>query len=427
MNEHEQQGQAGPQSGSPWPGYQYSGQYGWQPGGYPTPPPPPRPRFGRNLGLALGATGLALVLGAGFLGWSLGSGHGSFGAAGSPRQAGGGVQQIWNTPSGSADPSAAVQKVVPGLVDVNTELGLQNGRGAGTGIVLTADGEILTNNHVVEGATKISVTDIGNGQTYDATVVGYDRTEDVAVLKLSNASGLATAPIGDSGKVAVGDQIAGVGNAGGAGGAPSVAPGQVTGLGKSITATDDSAGTAEQLAGLIQIAADIQPGDSGGALVNAAGQVVGMDTAASTSYQLGQRGGNGGNSGSGGSGGSGTAAQGFAIPINQALSIANQIESGPASATVHLGETAILGVSVGNAGGSGVAIGKVLSGGPAEQAGLAEGDVVTTLDGQPVASANALTTAMDRHHPGDKVTLGWTDQQGQAHTATVPLATGPVG
>lgn len=315
----------------------------------------------------------------------------------------------------SLDAQGIAAKVDPGLVDIDTTLGYANGRAAGTGMVLTPDGEVLTNNHVVEGATRIDVTDVGDGKTYQATVVGYDRSEDVAVLKLQGASGLSTVTTGDSAKVAAGDAIVGIGNAGGTGGTPSVAPGQVSALGQSITASDESSGSSEQLTGLIEVNANIQSGDSGGPLVNSSGQVIGMDTAASTGYRFGPRGGRG-------AGG----ATGFAIPINQALTVARQIESGAGSSTVHIGDSAFLGVSVADSGG-GAAVQDVVSGGPAAGAGLSAGDVITTIGGKTVDSANTLTTLLDRQHPGDNVTLTWLDASGAQQSSTVTLAKGPVG
>ncbi|WP_198347815.1 S1C family serine protease [Nocardia terrae] len=307
-----------------------------------------------------------------------------------------------------ADLDSAAQAVVPGIVDVDTELGLQNGEGAGTGIVLSSDGIVLTNNHVVEGATKISVTDLGNGQSYDATVLGFDRSEDMAVIKLSGASGLQTAPLGDSDKVAVGDAVVGVGNAGGRG-TPTAATGRVTNLNRAITASDDATGSAEQLTGLIQVAANIEPGDSGGPLVNSAGQVIGMDTAASKGFRFSTSGG-----------------QGFAIPINKALTVAKQIQAGQSSDRVHIGDTAFIGVSVTSVTG-GAQIRGVVQGGPADQLGLEARDVITAVDDHSVTSATDLTSTMDQHHPGDNITLKWTDPTGQSQSAKVQLAKGPVG
>jgi S1-C subfamily serine protease len=415
-----------PPTGGPWspPGAQLPPHGGPPPGGqwpppqhWPPPPPQPRPRR-RRLGALLAVLGVIVLAVTGLVAWDIGrsssTGIGSIASPLAPAQ------------SQSTDPASIAAGVAPGLVDVNTVLGYDGGQAAGTGIVLTANGEVLTNNHVVQGATKIEVTDIGNGKTYTANVVGYDRSHDVAVLQLQGASGLTTAKTGDSTKVAVGDSIIGMGNAGGTGGAPSVAPGTVTALDQSITASDQNGSNAQQLTGLIQVNANIQPGDSGGPLVNNSGQVIGMDTAASARYHLNR---------GGGSGTQGSAVQGFAIPINDALTIAHQIESGTSSSTVHIGGSAMLGVSVTDPGatagdgsaGQGAVVSQVLAGGPAAQAGLAAGDVITSVDGQAVSSATALTGLMDQHHPGDTVSVTWLDQAGQQHTANAKLATGPVG
>lgn len=321
-------------------------------------------------------------------------------------------------------------KVDPGLVDVVSALGYQNGEAAGTGMVLTSTGEVLTNNHVIDGATSIKVTDVGNGRTYTAKVVGYNKTRDVAVLQLQNASGLQTVSLSSS-SVQSGEKVVALGNAGGKGGTPSVATGKVTGTGRTITASDESAGNAEQLQGLIQTNAGIQPGDSGGPLVNTKGDVVGMDTAASTGIST-----TGFSSQS-----QQTATQAFAIPVSQASSIASQIEAGQASSTVHIGATAFLGVEVasssaGSAGGffgggsgsstgSGATVAGVVSGSAAAQAGLAQGDVITSVAGHTTTSSTDVSSALAAHHPGDRISISWTDQSGQSHTATVTLGSGP--
>ena len=226
-------------------------------------------------------------------------------------------------------------KVNPGLVDVVSTLGYQNGEAAGTGMVLTSTGEVLTNNHVIDGATSVKVRDIGNGRTYTAKVVGYNKTKDVAVLQLENASGLQTVSLSSAG-VQAGQKVVAVGNALGKGGTPSVATGKVTATGRTITASDEDAGNAEQLHGLIQTNAGIQPGDSGGPLLNTAGEVVGMNTAASSNISTTAF----------GSQSQQPATQAFAIPITEATSIASQITAGQASSTVHIGATAFLGVEV---------------------------------------------------------------------------------
>jgi S1-C subfamily serine protease len=327
-----------------------------------------------------------------------------------------------STGSGSTDASAIAAKVAPDLVDINVNFGYQQAAGAGTGIVLTSDGEILTNNHVINGATSISVVDIGNGRTYSANVVGYDPSNDVAVLQLVGASGLQTASIGNSSRVGVGDSVVAIGNAGGTGGTPSAAAGSVTALNQAITASDQLDGTSENLTNLIETNADVQAGDSGGSLVNTSGQVIGIDTAASSGYSLQSA--------------NGTTSQGYAIPINQALSIARQIEAGTASSTVHVGPTAFLGVLISSGssspfGGfssgstSGATIAGVTPGGAAATAGLAAGDVITSVDGQSLSSASTLSRIIGSDKPGQSIQVAWTDANGASHTTTVTLQSGP--
>jgi len=376
-----------------------------------------------------------------FGGSSSGGSSSPFGGSGSSGSSGSS-----STGAGApSDISAIATKVDPGLVDINTNLSYQNEQAAGTGMVLTPSGVVLTNNHVIDGATTISVTDIGNGKTYSATVLGYDRTGDVAVIKLTGASGLQTVTT-STGTAAVGEAVVGIGNAGGTGGTPSTAGGSITAVDQSITASDDGGGNAENLTGLIESNADIQPGDSGGSLVNASAQVIGMDTAASTS-----------------DGGQDAASQGYAIPIGTALALASKIQAGDASSVIHIGTTGFIGVAVqdagstgsgsGSAGGSGSSgigglfgggdgsssggsssggsatpgaqVQSVVSGEPGAQAGLQEGDVITALGGKTISSASDLSNALNTYHPGDSVQLTWTDTSGQSHTATITLGTGP--
>ncbi|HEX3192392.1 MAG TPA: trypsin-like peptidase domain-containing protein [Streptosporangiaceae bacterium] len=422
---------------SPEHGPQYGQGYASGPGwaGYASAPPPP-PRRNHKRGLILtGAVALAAGATAGAL---IGSTHGVTAST---------MTAASRTPLSA---SQIAQRVDPALVDVVTTLGYQGASAAGTGIVLTSDGEVLTNNHVIRGATSIKVTDVGNGRTYTAKVVGYDASKDVAVIKLQNASGLTTANLGDSSSVQTGDAVTALGNAGGKGGTPSVATGAVTALNQSITASDEGSGAnSEQLSGLIETNADIQPGDSGGALVDAYGQVIGMNTAASSGTQFQSESGQ-------------SAAQAYAIPIDNAETIADQIEAGQGSSTVHIGATAFLGIQSGgsssgsssgsgsgDSGGfggfggfgqgdgsgfgqgdgsgasSGVTISGALSGSPAASAGLTAGDTITSVDGQAVSSASDIQQALVKHHPGDKISVNWVDQSGQSQTATVTLASGP--
>jgi S1-C subfamily serine protease len=362
---------------------------------------------------------------------------------------------------------AASGNLGTGVVIIETNLGYQGGQAAGTGMVLTSSGEVLTNNHVVEGATSIKAIIPGTSKSYDAKVLGYSATDDVAVIQLSGASGLDTISPANSDSVQVGQSVTALGNAGGTG-SLTPAQGQVTGLNRSITAGDEAGGSSEQLSGLIETDADVQPGDSGGPLLDSSGHVIGMDTAASS--------GNGFASMYGQSGG----ADAYAVPINHALSIAKQIESGNGSATVHVGGTAFLGVQVdsssnasaggysspgagsdpygygsggyggyggygsdpygygsgsygstdpGSASGSaqtgGAVIAGVVQGGPADQAGLTQGDTITGINGQTIDSPDALTSALAPMHPGQKVSVAFVDQNGNSQTVTVTLGSGP--
>jgi S1-C subfamily serine protease len=301
-----------------------------------------------------------------------------------------------------------------GVVVIETNLAYEGASAAGTGMVLTSNGEILTNNHVIAGATTIKVVIPKTSHTYTARVVGYSTTADVAVLQLQNASNLKTVSSGNAAALKLGARVTALGNAGGTGALVS-ASGTVTGLNKSITAQDDS-GSAEQLTGLIEMNAAVEPGDSGGPLLNSAGKVVGMDTAASSGGGFAAYGGN----------------DAYAIPIGKALTIAKQIVAGKPSATVHVGSTAFLGVQVADVqsgpfgdGGSGAEIMGVVAGGPAATAGLAEGDVITSIAGRAVTSASDIQSAVLAQKPGAKVAVGYTDPTGAAATATVTLGSGP--
>jgi S1-C subfamily serine protease len=423
----------------------YPGGYSWA--GYGSEPPPPPPRRNHKRGLIVtGAVALAAGAVAGGL---IGSSHGLTAST---------MTAASRSPLSA---SQIAQRVDPALVDVVSTLGDQGASAAGTGIVLTSDGTVLTNNHVIRGATSIKVTDVGNGRTYTAKVVGYDATKDVAVIQLQNASGLTTANLGDSSSVRTGDSVTALGNAGGKGGTPSVANGTVTALNQGITASDEGSGSnSEQLTGLIETNANIQPGDSGGALVNSYGQVIGMNTAASSGTQFQSQ-------------SNQAAVQAYAIPVDNAESIAKQVEAGQGSSTVHIGATAFLGIETdgsnsgsgsgsgsGDSGGfggfgdgsgfggfgdgsgtngsgtngsgtngsgtsSGVTIAGALSGSAAANAGLTAGDTITSVGGQAVSSTSDIQQALVKYHPGDKISLSWLDQSGQSQTTTVTLGSGP--
>jgi S1-C subfamily serine protease len=308
------------------------------------------------------------------------------------------------TATGTATTREATDAESVGVVDITTVIDYGNAEAAGTGIVLTGNGEILTNNHVVEGATKITVTVVSTGRSYSATVVGTDATDDVAVLQLSGASGLSTATLDDD-IVAVGDAVTAVGNAGGTGGTPTASPGTVIALDQTITAGDENGGDSEQLTGMIQVDADIQAGDSGGPLYDSEGEVTGIDTAASSSQSA--------------------TTVGFAIPIAKAMAIADRIESGEDSATIQQGTPAFLGVQFTQDAAGTATISGVVDGSPAADAGLQAGDTITAVGGSTVDGADALSTALAKHDAGDQVRITWIDTTGTTHTATVTLIPGP--
>lgn len=301
----------------------------------------------------------------------------------------------------AATPKPTATVKTTGIVDVFTTLGYEGGTAAGTGIIVTSGGEVLTNNHVVRGATAIRVVDVTTHKSYSATVVGYTVPGDVAVLQLAHASHLKTIPLGSSSTLKVGQHITAAGNAGGTGGKPHLAKGAITALHRSIVASDDAGGS-EQLSNLIQINANVQPGDSGGPLLSATGRVVGIVTA----------------------GGSGSA--GWAIPINTVRALAAEIVAGNASVTIHIGPTAFLGVTPTDApNGGGAQIQSVVAASPAAAAGLAQGDVITSLNGTAIGSSADLRTAVVALTPGTAVDITWTDPTGATTTTQITPATGP--
>lgn len=421
----------------------WSGGSGDQWGGYGAPPPPPPgSRFGRILAyvavaaLAAGVgAGAAIALnhsdnpgsatGNGGLQNPLGGDGGNVFGQAPNGQNGTGGNGTGNSGSGPLNAGALAAKVDPAVVDITSQLKYNRATAEGTGMVISSSGLVLTNNHVIDQATSVSATLVVSGKSYPARVVGYDITDDVALLQLQGASGLKTVSLGDSGKVKVGDHVLALGNAGGRGGLPTTAQGKVQGLNRTIQASDSSDGTQETLHGMIETNAPIQEGDSGGPLVNSAGQVIGMNTAANTSRGFAPDQG---------------ATTGFAIPIAHAVSIASEISAGHASATVHIGLGGFLGITAGDAskpsgcladGGfsgftppvsSGALVCRVYAGTPADSAGLSSGDVITAINGQAVASHDALTNLMAGDHPGDQLSISYVDANGGRHQTTATLS-----
>jgi len=401
--------------------------YGWEtepkPAGDGPQPPDGHRRGGITAALRLATIGVAICLigliGGLGIGWSLARSHAVPTTTTATQGPIATVPQTGAGSAGSSSLAALAAKVDPVVVDVNTVIQTANGSGsaAGTGIILTSTGEVLTNNHVVSGSTSITVTIAGRSGTYAAQVVGVDPTKDVALIQVEGVSGLPTATLADSSTLLVGEAIVAFGNALGQGGAPSVTEGSVVALDQSLTASDGTG--SEQLTGMVQIDASIAPGDSGGPIVNSAGQVVGMITAGQSTGRV-----------------STATTVGFAIPTNTALTVVNQIRSGQASSEVILGQVGFLGVQVtdltarnaaqlGLSSTSGALITGVVAGSPAEDAGIGRYSVITSVDGTAIDSSATLGTALHSHRPGDQVAVAWVDNGGASHTASITLTTGP--
>jgi S1-C subfamily serine protease len=290
-----------------------------------------------------------------------------------------------------------------GVVLIEAETG--SGIAAGTGMILTADGKVLTNYHVVAGSEKVSVTVADSGNTYTATVVGFDQAKDVALLQLKDASGLTTVTP-DNDQVAVGDAIAAVGNASG-GGELVKAAGSVTATDQSLTVSSDSPwGSSEDLSGLVETNARAVPGDSGGPMFDAENEVLGMTTAGSTRERTS-----------------------YAVPIATALAVVDQIETGQDAGTVRVGPAGYLGIKVADAetgSGTGKTITQVVPGSPADEVGVVSGSKLTKVGDTTIKASANLATVIRALEPGQQVTIEWTTPSGTHKTATVTLGSSPV-
>jgi len=469
--------------GQPPSGDDGFGGFGGSTSPMPPMPPPPRRRVGLLSYIAVALT--AGALGAGTVvalyhptsGMSAAPAPSSSAVAPAPAAPAPDPSSVEPLPSSGASgltaaQNAIVKKVEPGLVIINTTLQYSSEEAAGTGMVITANGRILTNNHVIEGSTKISATVVSTGKTYPVKIVGYDVTGDVAVLQMQGASGLHTIPVWDSSTVKSGAAVLAMGNAEGQ---SEIVPaaGQVIALNQKVVAADEGGEvSSETLHGMIKTNADVVSGDSGGPLADSAGDVIGMDTA-------------------GDDGGfSQQAASGFAIPINTALSIASQISAGQASSTIVIGYPSFIGIYIGKgtsaspktqatqqeqgengglggqggfgSGGNGNGTGGNGTGGngtgnascytndstlqvptsiasvssgtlilgticdsPATAAGLTAGSVITSVNGKTVGSPNSLTAIMSKFRPGTTVSLTWVTPAGQHKAGNMTLVQGP--
>jgi putative serine protease PepD len=301
-------------------------------------------------------------------------------------------------PAGSVEQVAS--KVVPSVVKLETDLGRASEEGSG--IILSSDGLILTNNHVVAGGKGGDTTvTFADGRTTKFTVVGTDPSSDIAVVQAAGATGLAPIALGSSGNLRVGQDVVAIGSPLGLEG--TVTTGIVSALNRPVAAGGD-AQNQNTVLDAIQTDAAINPGNSGGALVNMNGELVGVNSAIATL---------GGDSGQSQSGSIGL---GFAIPVDQAKRIADElIQNGTAS-------HASLGVQVGNdAGVDGAKIVDVTAGGAASAAGMPSGVVVTKVDDRVIGSADALVAAVRSRAPGEKVTLTYIDTSGKPQTVDVTL------
>ena len=333
-------------------------------------------------------------------------------------------------------------RVTPGVVIIDTRLRYDGETAAGTGMVINPDGLVLTNNHVIQDATSITATVAG--KTYQARVVGYDKTDDIALIRLQGAARLPAVPVGNSSQVKVGQTVVALGNAGGRE-LVTASPGKVAKLNLTVMANDRvGSPSSETLHGMMQASAGVVAGDSGGPLSGTTG-VIGMDTAASGSGHQ--------------------QAAGFAIPINTALAIAGQIAAGQVSSVVTIGYPPFMGTFVGTgpnpnpleqAGqgqsqpaepspalscnatnadltpplaiapvNSGILVQGVICASPAARAGMTGGAVITAVSGQPVKSPDDLSRVMARFRPGDTISVTWVNAFGKQTTSRIHLTAGP--
>ena len=371
------------------------------------------------------------LLGAGIgIGWGLsGNNLGRTAALSTPLTPAPQISQPGRNSTATLNPQAIAQKVNAAVVDITATLesgplvGSSNTQGpsskaAGTGMVIGSTGEILTNNHVVEGSTKIQVTFPTTSKSYSAHVIGVSTTGDVALLQIDGSvSGLPTVQLADSSQLEVGQPVVAIGNALGRGGAPAVTSGRITGLRRSITVSNDN-GATEHLTNLIQMNASISPGDSGGPLVNAASQVVGLITAASRTRTIDR-----------------SSTEGYAIPVDDAISVVNLIRSGHEGGGIIIGQAGFLGVQVsdldpetaaqlGLSVNSGVLIQGVIVGTPAARIGLSRNSVITSVNGTRISSVEDLGAILHVREPGEHVKVTWVNQTG-SHSSDVALAAGP--
>ncbi|MEV6428508.1 S1C family serine protease [Nocardia sp. NPDC051463] len=316
-----------------------------------------------------------------------------------------------SAPISPLDPVAVARVVQPALVNISTSSRPFGLGAAGSGIVLTPDGQVLTSHHVVKGAETVTVTDVGNGLVYDATVLGYDSGADIALLELGNAADLTIATIGTSSDLRIRDAVLAIGNAGGTGGTPTAIAGSITNLNSTIVALNSADLSRKPLSNMLEVAGAVSSGQSGGALADRNGAVVGVITAASgePAQEIGRT------------------PNGYAVPIDTAMRVVGQVRSGTPTDTVHIGPTATLGIVISNAepAGTGARVDVAIYGMPAYAAGIVTGDVITAIDGQTVTTAQSLRAVLNMRRPNDTVGLAVTGSDHLQRTVSVVLTVGP--
>jgi S1-C subfamily serine protease len=306
------------------------------------------------------------------------------------------------------DSETVARKVGPAIVDIEVSLA-GGGHASATGMVVTPAGEVVTNNHSIAGATAITARIAGAGPTYAATVLGYDVTDDVAVLGLAGASGLPTIENADSSALAGGEPVVVIGNTAGVDGAPTPLAAVVTARGRQVVAG------AETLSGMVEIDVATRASDSGGAVADAGAKVVAMTTAAPGGGRFHEQ----------------TSENvTFAIPIEGVFAVVDRVDAGQSTNTVHVGPRASLGVAVRPTspdGDSGAYVVSVQGDGPAARAGIVADTIVVSIDETTISTTAALDTTLDHYRPGDVVRLGWVGRDGSYRSTDVQLGSGPPG
>ena len=342
----------------------------------------------------------------------LGAASGAAGAAGYEAATGNNSGVISSLDSNNTSTSPATgavekvaQKVLPSVVQINVKGASESG--SGTGIIISSDGDILTNNHVVQGAADSGTITVSfnDGSISQATILGRDPVTDLAVIKAKDKSGLTPATLGSSSDLKVGQEVVAIGSPFGL--ESTVTSGIVSALNRPVSSSDGSGNNAGTVFPAVQTDAAINPGNSGGPLVDLEGRVVAINSAIRTNGST--------------SADSGSIGLGFAIPIDLAKNVSKHLVKGEKV------EHARIGITVGNSFERdgittvGADVKSVTAGGAGDKAGIKKGDIITALNGNPVASADALVASIRGYQPGEKVTLSYL-RGGKKQTTDVTLS-----